>query len=109
MLRNNFLLRERPILPSDGECIPGEREGVPDDPLDRGSSLLFRREQKRPEARIPSRRYGYVSIYPYMPSIDDDIGYCSGYMFMPDQMIEHGFARTSVITRLRHGPLGGSG
>ena len=109
MLRNNFLLRERPILPSDGECIPGEREGVPDDPLDRGSSLLFRREQKRPEARIPSRWYGYVSIYPYMPSIDDDIGVCSGYMFMPDQMIEHGFARTSVITRLRHGPLGGSG
>jgi len=48
-------------------------------------------------------------IYPYMPSIDDEIGVCSGYMFMPDQMIEHGFARTSVITRLRHGPLGGSG
>ena len=41
-----------------------------------------------------------------MPSIDDDIGVCSGYMFMPDQMIEHSFARTSVITRLRHGPLG---
>jgi hypothetical protein len=104
MLRNNFLLRERPILPSDGECIPGEREGVPDDPLDRGSSLLFRREQKRPEGRIPSRWYGYVSIYPYMPSIDDEIypympsiddeiypympsiddeiGVCSGYVFM---------------------------